>query len=75
MNRNNLTKKQIDEKYDEFESELKNLIGQHHMEQFSNTPDRVLSKYLVRCLRAFDSGVVYRNLLCGTETATETKGK
>jgi len=39
---------------DNFRKELENLINKHSMENESNTPDYILSDYLVRCLDAFD---------------------
>jgi hypothetical protein len=39
---------------DEFRKDLEGLINRHSMENGSNTPDFMLSSYLVACLLAFD---------------------
>ena len=40
-----------------FEDELRALINRHGMERFSNTPDWVLARLLVRMLDAYASAV------------------
>lgn len=40
-----------------FENELRALINRHGMERFSNTPDWVLARLLVRMLDAYASAV------------------
>lgn len=43
-----------------FQAELYNLINKYSMENGSNTPDFILSKYLVACLDAFNEAVTTR---------------
>lgn len=49
--------KQVIEQPDSFEKELRDLINKHSMERFSNTPDWVLARLLVRTLDAYASAV------------------
>ena len=37
----------------EFEKELESLINSHSIENESNTPDFILAKYLVNCLKNY----------------------
>jgi len=37
-----------------FEKELEELINSYSMENDSNTPDFILAKYLIMCLKAFN---------------------
>ena len=46
-----------------FKSELSNLINMHSLEQYSNTPDFVLAKFLQDCLRAYEFAVEERDRL------------
>lgn len=45
----------------EFERELAALLNKHSLEGESNTPDYVLAKYLVACLRAFNATMKRRD--------------
>ena len=45
----------------EFENELTSLINKYSMENGSDTPDFILAKYLVACLRAFSTTVRNRD--------------
>ena len=44
-----------------FKKELKDLINKHNKEDGSDTPDHILTKYLIECLKAFDSAVKDRS--------------
>lgn len=44
----------------DFESELKDLINKHSMENGSNTPDYILATYLLNCLMAFNEAILNR---------------
>ena len=44
-----------------FRAELQTLLNQHSMENGSDTPDWVLSEYLVACLIAYDRAVTMRD--------------
>ncbi|MCK5609508.1 hypothetical protein KAR91_46975 [Candidatus Pacearchaeota archaeon] len=44
-----------------FEESLRALLNRHSKEQNSNTPDFVLSQYLINCLDAFDSAMEKRS--------------
>ena len=44
----------------EFEQELRLLVNRYHVENFSNTPDRILAEYLHGCLNAFNIAVKQR---------------
>lgn len=41
--------------YSKFQKELEYLINKHNMENGSNTPDFILTEYLVNCLKTFES--------------------
>ena len=41
----------------EFEKELEQLINRYSRENYSNTPDFILARYLKSCLDAFDCAV------------------
>ena len=45
---------------DEFEKELRSLINKHSQENLSNTPDFILSQYILGCLAAFNTAVQQR---------------
>ena len=45
---------QNDERFTEFERALTLLINQYSMENGSDTPDFILSRYLVDCLKAYN---------------------
>ena len=47
-----------------FRTELEKLINKHSRENGSDTPDFILTDYLMASLKAFDSAVVHRNALC-----------
>lgn len=44
-----------------FEQDLRDLINKRSMEQGSNTPDFILVKYLVGCLKIFDESINARD--------------
>ena len=44
----------------DFETELSRLINKYSMESGSNTPDFILARYLVGCLKAFNDTVEIR---------------
>lgn len=44
----------MDNKYTIFEKELTSLINKHSMENGSDTPDFILSRYLTSCLKSWD---------------------
>jgi hypothetical protein len=43
-----------------FEQDLSKLINNHNLEQYSDTPDFVLARYLVNCLTAFNAALQKR---------------
>ena len=43
-----------------FHQELTTLINKHSQENYSNTPDFILSAYIADCLNAFNTAVVAR---------------
>lgn len=43
-----------------FELELTSLLNKHSMENNSNTPDFILAKYMLNCLKAFSEAVCRR---------------
>ena len=45
----------------EFETELASLISRHSQENGSSTPDFLLARYLVGCLRAYEATVNLRD--------------
>lgn len=45
----------------DFQRELEGLLNRHSKENGSNTPDFILSVYLMSCLEAFDHAVNHRN--------------
>jgi len=49
---------------DGFEKRLTSLINEFSFENKSNTPDFILSKYLVKCLENFNSAEEARNQWC-----------
>ena len=44
----------------QFQNELTKLINRHSLENESNTPDYILSDYLVRCLKNFNETSTHR---------------
>lgn len=44
-----------EEKWQTFEKELAGLLNKFSMENDSNTPDYILARYLLQCLRAYES--------------------
>lgn len=48
-----------------FEKELQELINKHSKENGSDSPDWILSRYLVRCLEAYDYAVFQREQFYG----------
>lgn len=51
----------------EFKKELCNLINKYSIENESDTPDFILTDYLMDCLNAFDKHVVNRNRWYGRD--------
>lgn len=54
-----------DAQYTQFEADLGVLLNSHNMERMSNTPDFILARYLVACLRSFNYGTGERELWYG----------
>ena len=50
----------------DFESELNSLINRYSMENGSNTPDFILTQYIVACLTAFNVASRQREEWYGT---------
>ncbi len=50
-----------------FREELENLINRHSMENNSDTPDFILTSYLLNCLEAFDIATIAREKWCYKE--------
>jgi hypothetical protein len=46
-----------------FERDLTTLLNRHSLENFSNTPDFVLARYLITCLDAFNEATNHRKKL------------
>lgn len=44
-----------DDDYTKFEKDLEILINKHSLENKSNTPDFILARHLVNCLRVFNA--------------------
>ena len=53
----------------EFRKELEILINKHSKENGSNTPDFILSEYLVGCLNNFDKTIKQRDEWFGFDRA------
>lgn len=53
-----------------FREELRELINRHSMENLSNTPDFLLTEYILGCLEAFDSAVRQREAWYGRTKET-----
>lgn len=51
----------------EFARELTALINKHSIEKFSNTPDWVLSEYIMGCLRVFSDTTKLREAWYGRD--------
>jgi hypothetical protein len=49
----------------EIEKKLRNLLNEECAENGSNTPDFVLSEYLLKCLDAFDAAITRREVWYG----------
>jgi len=59
-----------------FKTKLNGLINEYSLENTSNTPDFILSEYLVSCLAAFDAATQQRENWYGRDprpTYTQTK--
>jgi hypothetical protein len=50
---------------EDFRSALESLINCHSQENGSNTPDFILAKYLVTCMKAFDVATAEREVWYG----------
>ena len=48
------------QKLETFERDLASLINRHSLESGSNTPDFVLARYLVSCLKGYNAAVQHR---------------
>ena len=48
-------------KENEFRQELESLLNIHSQENFSNTPDWILAKYLLNCLVNFNEAIRARD--------------
>ena len=57
----------------DFRKELEALINRTSQENTSNTPDFILSDYLVACLAAFDTAVQQRETWYGRDGRPSTK--
>lgn len=53
--------------YDSFEEELSNLLNGYSMENGSNTPDFILAKYLVKCLKTYNKLINRRDKWYGVK--------
>lgn len=53
---------------DSFRIELQQLINKHNIENGSDTPDFILTQFLLGCLYAFDSAVIKRQNWYNKET-------
>ena len=54
-----------------FESELSSLINRYRIENESNTPDFILSSYLIECLNTFNKAIKQREKWYGRLTDRE----
>ncbi|HSR79099.1 MAG TPA: hypothetical protein VLN57_21175 [Xanthobacteraceae bacterium] len=50
-----------------FEKELSSLINRHSQEQASNTPDFILTQYLIGCLAVFTTATQQRETWYGRD--------
>jgi len=57
------------------ESELESLLNRWSAENGSNTPDYILSEYMLTCLRAFNLGVKARDKWYGVELKPGWRGQ
>lgn len=57
-----------------FKDELTNLINRYSMENDSNTPDFVISEYLMNCLTDFNRALNIRDNWNGSNTIKEMRG-
>lgn len=57
----------------EFQQELRELINRYSEENKSNTPDYILSQYLIDCLNAFDTAANLRDTWYGDCSMPEEK--
>ena len=57
-----------------FRKELEILINRFSKENGSDTPDWILSEYLVKCLEAFDLATVRRDIWFGFKSFGKSKG-
>ena len=48
----------------EFRNELRSLINRYSQENWSNTPDYILTTYLMNCLQAFEAATYDRDQHC-----------
>ena len=58
---------------DTFESELQQLINKYSLEYQSNTPDFILSKYLILCLRNWNDCMQSRENWYGRSINSQDK--
>lgn len=45
----------------EFERELSGLLNKHSLENKSNTPDFILARYMVKCLKTYNKAINKRD--------------
>ena len=45
-----------------FTTKLTNLINEHSLEQYTDTPDFILAKYMLDCLKAYTNAVQQRDV-------------
>lgn len=50
-----------------FKGELESLLNRYNLENGSNTPDFVLSKFVCLAIKAFDEAVIARDYWFGTD--------
>lgn len=74
-----LSDEDITNKYDKFEIELTELLNKHSLENYSNTPDYIISRFLVMSLQSFENSIKLRDYWYNFEphkyTIEETKEK
>ena len=56
---------------DKFENRLIELLNEHSEENTSNTPDFILAKYIIDCLRVFNTATQERERWYGRELSTK----
>ena len=54
-----------------FQKELEELINRHSMENWNDTPDYILSEYLMNCFRAFSAASIKRDAHYNSKTSCQ----